>query len=134
MWSGRYTVLRYDCASDSVAHWVNRLAKKVGLTSSDFTATVQTCAEEIVALAGADATHRERSRDDERSSESSLARRELSGIHPVVAPPAPVPAQPEPVAPLAPEPETPEAAAERERRYREIFGIPEPKARRRWRC
>ena len=44
---------------------------------------------------------------------------------------APVPPeQSEP--PAAPEPETAEEAAERERRYREIFGIPEPKRRRPW--
>jgi hypothetical protein len=36
--------------------------------------------------------------------------------------------------PPPPQPEeSPEVAAERERRYREIFGIPEPKPRRRWR-
>jgi hypothetical protein len=35
--------------------------------------------------------------------------------------------------PAPPEPESPGAAAERERRYREILGIPEPKPRRRWR-
>ena len=38
---------------------------------------------------------------------------------------------PEP--PAEPEPETPEDAAERERRYREIFGLAEPRPRRRWR-
>jgi hypothetical protein len=43
---------------------------------------------------------------------------------PVSAPLTPARVQPERAAPPAPEPETPEAAAERERRYREIFGIP----------
>ena len=38
---------------------------------------------------------------------------------------------PEP--PPEPQPETPEEAAERERQYRENFGIPEPKPRRPWR-
>lgn len=47
IWAGRYTVVRYDCASPSVAHWITRLAKKVGLTSSTFTAVVQTTAEQM---------------------------------------------------------------------------------------
>jgi hypothetical protein len=43
--SGRYLAVRYDCASPSVARWIARLAKKVGLTDSAFMATVQTTAE-----------------------------------------------------------------------------------------
>jgi hypothetical protein len=39
------------------------------------------------------------------------------------------PREPPPAADL----ETPEPAAERERAYREIFGIEDPKPRRRWR-
>jgi hypothetical protein len=46
--------------------------------------------------------------------------------------PAPEQATP-PELPPAPEPETAEAAAERERRCRELFGMDEPKPRRRWR-
>jgi hypothetical protein len=48
--SGRYTGVRYDCASPSVAHWINRPANKVGLTRSDFTAVAQTTVEQIAAL------------------------------------------------------------------------------------
>jgi hypothetical protein len=53
IWAGRYTVVQYDCASPSVAHWITRLAKKVGLTSSTFTAVVQTTAEQIASLSPA---------------------------------------------------------------------------------
>jgi hypothetical protein len=48
--SGRYFAVRYDCPSPSVAQSINRLAKKVGLTNVDFTAAVQTTAEQIAAL------------------------------------------------------------------------------------
>jgi hypothetical protein len=50
IWSGRYLGVRYDCASPSVARWINRLAKKVGLTDSDFTAAV------LIDRCGSDAT------------------------------------------------------------------------------
>ena len=53
IWSGRYVAVRYDCASPSVAHWITRLANKVGLTDSAFTAVVQTTAEQIAALSPA---------------------------------------------------------------------------------
>jgi hypothetical protein len=42
--------VRYDCTSPSVTRWITRLAKKVGLTDTDFTAAVQTTAEQIAAL------------------------------------------------------------------------------------
>jgi hypothetical protein len=42
IWSGHYIAVRYDCASSSVARWISRLAKKVGLTNLAFTAVVQT--------------------------------------------------------------------------------------------
>jgi hypothetical protein len=50
VWSGRYTAVRYDCASPSVARWIGRLAQKVGLTDNDFAAYVQTTGEQIAAL------------------------------------------------------------------------------------
>ncbi len=49
IWSGRYIGVRYDRASPSVAHWITRLAKKVGLTGSAFAAVMQTTAEQIIA-------------------------------------------------------------------------------------
>jgi hypothetical protein len=53
IWARRYIAVRYDCASPSVAHWINRLAGKVGLSDSAFVATVQTTPEEIAALSPA---------------------------------------------------------------------------------
>ena len=55
IWSGKYAAVRYDCASTSVAHWIARLAKKVGLQRPRFTAVVQPTAHEIAALSAADA-------------------------------------------------------------------------------
>ena len=55
VWSGKYAAVRYDCASASVAHWIARLAKKVGLQRPRFTAVMQPTAEEIAALADAEA-------------------------------------------------------------------------------
>jgi hypothetical protein len=132
---GRYSAVLYDCANDSVARVITRLVKKVDLMRTKFSVVVQPGAEEIAALSpssdhadepgtstpraigdGADASH---------SNEPEHARG--TPVRPVsfeVEPPRSLP---------APEPETSEAAAERERRYREIFGIPEPRQRRRWR-
>jgi hypothetical protein len=133
VWSGRYIAVRYDCASPSVAHWIGRLAKRVGLTGSAFMATVQTTAEEITALSPA-ASDTEPDFDETKS---SAERTPAPDQHAPVAsagppaPPEPVPGAPPEPQPAA-EPETPEAAAERERAYREIFGIDEQRPRRRW--
>jgi hypothetical protein len=134
IWSGRYIAVRYDCASPSVARWIARLAKKVGLTDSAFMATVQTTAEQIAALSPA-ASDAERAFDETKPSrEFAPAPDEEAQVAPARAPAPPEPVQaalPKPAP--APEPETAEAAAERERRYRETFGIDEQKPRRRWR-
>jgi hypothetical protein len=134
IWSGRYAAVRYDCASPSVAHWISRLAKKFGLTGSTFTAVVQTTAEQIAALSPA-APDNEPAFDEARpSGESERAPGEEVQTAPVRAPAQREPEQVAPSEPLpAPEPETAEAAAERERHYREIFGMDEQKPRRRWR-
>ena len=50
IWSGRYTAVRYDCATASVAHWIARLAKKVWLIGPEFSAAVQKSAAEIAVL------------------------------------------------------------------------------------
>lgn len=129
---GRYAGVRYDCASPSVARWIRRRAKKVWLTPPDFSVIVQTTAEEIATLAGADA-RREGGAADEPETTADVARTPdgMVSIAPVdvrvSAASAPMPT------PGAERPETPEEAAERERRYRQIFGIPEPKRHRRWR-
>jgi hypothetical protein len=134
IWSGRYMAVRYDCASPSVARWITRLAKKVGLTGSDFTAVVQTTAKQIAALSPA-APDDEAAIDEAGSSaEPAQAPVEEVQTAPVQTPAPREPTQVAPTAPPpAPEPEAAEAAAERERVYREILGMDEPKPRRRWR-
>ena len=131
LWSGRYTAVRYDCASPSVAHWIARLAKKIGLTGSDFIAGVQTTPEQIVALSPA-ATTTEPAVDTAKPfSETMQAAHE-----PHYAAPTREPSPPEPLVPASTavaEPETAAASADRERLYREILGIDEQKPRRRWR-
>jgi hypothetical protein len=132
--SGRYTGVHYHCASASVAHWISRLANKIRLTGPAFVAAVQMSAEEIAALSPADDDG-----DDQPvgkpqlSLEAARAPNEPVQIAPVRAPLLPAPDQTERAEPPTLEAESPEVAAERERRYRETFGIPEPKARRRWR-
>ena len=126
IWSGRYVAVRYDCASPSVAHWITRLANKVGLTDSAFTAVVQTTAEQIAALSPA-APEDEPAFDEATSpAESEPAPGDEVQTAPAPAPEPQQLAPPEP--PPAPEPETAEAAAERERRYREILGMDEKPA------
>jgi hypothetical protein len=130
LWSGQYTAARYDCSSPSVAHWINRLAKKVGLTDSSFLATVQTTPEEIAALSPTPVDD-EPAFDEPESVPASVQvpdQEPQVALVPTPAPPVP-PREPPPVADL----ETPAAAARRERAYREIFGIEDPKPRRRWR-
>lgn len=131
--SGRYIAVRYDCANPSVAHWIARLAKKVGLTDSAFMAGVQTNAEQITALSPAAPDDEPAIDEAMPSGESEPAPDDEVWTVPVRAPGPWEPVQLAPPEPPAPEPETAEAAAERERRYREIFGIDEPKSRRRWR-
>src|SRR5437660_11856658 len=53
VYAGQYSAVLYDCANDSVAHWISRLAAKVRLTRSEFTVVIQARAEEIGALAPA---------------------------------------------------------------------------------
>lgn len=133
--SGQYAAVRYDCASTSVAQWINRLAKKVRLTGSKFTAVLQPNAGEIAALPTADPEPDELPRPQQTpSAETAPPDDQQVQLAPVRAPLPPPPAPEKPPEP-APEPyrETPEAAAKRERAYREIFGIDEPERRRRWR-
>ena len=132
--SGRYAGVHYHCASESVAHWISRLAKKVRLTGPTFFAAEQMSAEGIAALSPA-------ADDDElpvskpQSLNGTRPQHDTqTQIAPAVAPLPPAPVLSErPELPPQPQPETPGAAAERERRYREIFGIPDPRPRRRWR-
>jgi hypothetical protein len=51
--SGRYVAVRYDCTTASVASWISRMSKRIGLTGSVFRASVQTTATELSALSAA---------------------------------------------------------------------------------
>jgi hypothetical protein len=134
VWSGRYLGVRYDCVSPSVARWIHRLAKKVGLTDSDFTAAVQMTAEQIAALPPA-------APDDEPATDEAMPsdnpeRAPVQQLQtaPIQAPEPREPTQLPPPEPApAPEPQTAEAAAERERVICEVLGMDGPKRRRRWR-
>lgn len=131
--SGRYTGVHYHCASASVAHWITRLAKKIRLSGRTFVAVVQMSAEEITALPRAADDVDEPVVGKHEAAVAPAPCDRQNQIAPVRAPLPPALAQIERGPPPAPEPETPEDAAERERRYREIFEIPEPKPRRLWR-
>jgi hypothetical protein len=134
VWAGRYVAVRYDCANASVARWIARLAKKIGLDRPKFAAHVQTTAEEVAALSAAAEA------DEPTGDESQLpADGDQAISRPNHAAPVPLPSPPPPSQPVLPAsvsasvPETAEDATERIRRYREIFGMDEEKPRRRWR-
>jgi hypothetical protein len=126
----------YDCANESVARSISRLAKKARLTRTECTVVVQPRAKEIATLTPAI--------DDGDTPASSSPRPAVEDAEPLQSheevqtdrgrAPLAVPVKAErPVSPPAtPRPATPEEVAERERRYRKLLGIPEPKPRRRW--
>ena len=134
--SGRYAAVRYDCASTSVAHWINRLATKVRLTDPAFLAVLQPSAEEIAALPPA-VPEDEEPVDNHQPSDDT--HRERQGIGQTTPARAPAPTQPVSMqreiaeARPAPQLQTGDADEVLERLHREIFGLTEPKARRRWR-
>ena len=110
--------------------------RKEGLAHTEFSVIVQTTAEEIATLARADAEGEGRAADEpEVAAGAASTSNEEASCAPVDVrvPAAPVRVPIAEAERLAPRPETPEEAAERERRYREMFGIAEPKRRRRWR-
>jgi len=136
VYAGQYSAVLYDCANDSVAHWISRLASKVRLTRSEFGVVIQARAEEIATLVCADAEREERAADEPAAGAGAARTTSVRVSIPtddVRVPAAPVPVPTANAERPAPRPETPEEAAERERRYREMFGIAEPKRRRRWR-
>jgi hypothetical protein len=139
--AGRYAGVRFDCASASAALLIRRLAKKVSLTSLDFSALVQTPAQEIIELARADAEAPARTGAEACEPTTGTAGASAAGPQPAVeqvpvAQPFPPPVAAGEVehvvkAALVAQPLLDEA--ERERRLRGVLGIPEPKPRRRWR-
>ena len=139
--AGRYAGVRFDCASTSAALLIRRLAKKVFLTSLDFSALMQTPAQEIVELARADAGARAFTAAEACEPTTGTAGASTAGPQPAVeqvsvAQPFPPPVaagEAEHVAKAALVAQPPLDDAERERRLREVLGIPEPKPLRRWR-
>jgi hypothetical protein len=134
VWSGRYAAVRYDCAGTSVAEWIARLAKKVGLVRPHFTAVAQPTAEEIAVLSAADEAQEPTGDESQLPADAVRAIRRPNHAAPIPGPsPAPAPQPDVPSSVSAPVPETAEATADSERRYREIFGIDDEKRGRRWR-
>jgi hypothetical protein len=75
--SGRYGAVRYECANASVAHWINRLAKKVDLTAPAFVAAVQTAKPQYESrgvLAGPELHHDDGDRHDQPGERNHPAR------------------------------------------------------------
>ena len=134
VYAGQYSAVLYDCANDSVARWISRLATKVRLTRSEFGVVIQARAEQIGTLSPATDNNVPSASSSATDTPSSPEAEVEAEVEPVrtSAPRLRVPAVPS-AEPPKPDPETPEEAAERERRYREILGIPEPRPRRRWR-
>jgi hypothetical protein len=139
--AGRYAGVRFDCASASAALLIRRLAKKVFLTSLDFSALVQTTAPEIIELARADAEGLAQAAAEPYEPTTRTADGSAAGVQPAVEqvpvaqpfPPSVAAGEVERVVKAAPVAQPPLDDAERERRLREVLGIPEPKSRRRWR-
>jgi len=133
VWSGRYHAVRYDCTSQSVATWIARLARKIGLTDSQFTAKVQTTAEHIAALSPAVVPADAAPTTPPLSTEAKPANDQPG--HPAPAGEPTSHEAPEPSTddstPLQ-EPDTADVLAERDRMYRDVFGMDEA-PRRRWR-
>ncbi|MGZ6637501.1 MAG: hypothetical protein ACXVII_31970 [Solirubrobacteraceae bacterium] len=134
--SGHYAGVRYDCAGESVAHWISRLAKNVRLSGPTFLAAVQLGAEEIAALSPA-APEDEQPGDDHQLAGHTrpvrqATRQPTSVRAAVLTEPVSASMRSEiPDAPFRPQRETAQDIEARERRYREIFGPPESKAHRR---
>jgi hypothetical protein len=135
IWSEQYAGIQYDCASTAAVAKIRRLAKKERLTPPTFIAAAQRTGDEIRSMTPDPDVDEPGTVPDASSPKAVVATDGRSNERQiqVVAPPAPPPRIIE-APPPPPEPaESPEAAAERERRYREIFGIPEPKRRGLWR-
>jgi hypothetical protein len=129
--SGRYSDVHYYCSDASVAHWITRLAKKVGLTGPAFVAEVLMGAEEIAALPPA-ADDEPDTSEPQPQLEAPSAPAAPVRVAPLRAVPDPTPvATQEPEPPAPPQVELPNDAAQHPL-YQEVFGT-EPKPRRRWR-
>lgn len=131
--AGCYAAVLYDGANGSVAHWVNRLAKKVRLTAPGFAATVQLSAPEIAALSPAATADEVPAREPRSPVEAAPPRdRPSQGVSAAM----PIPPAPKQIESPGPSTdlwsETAQAVAAREKLYREVLWT-EPRPRRRWR-
>jgi hypothetical protein len=134
IWSEQYAAVQYDCANAAVAARMTRLAKKARLGPPEFIAAAQRTAEEIRSITPVpevdEAAPVDAAADAPEAGTSNGSDQRQMHLAPPPATPTTIRAASAP----PPEPEeSPEAAAERERQYREIMGIPEPKPRRLWR-
>jgi hypothetical protein len=132
--AGRYDCVQYDCATESLATWIKRLGRKIGLRRPELRAVVQMPPEKIATIApAADGFH-------VTTPEPEVARPQLRLVE---EPPIREPARythgraswDEPK--WTPPAETPEEYERRKQRYYEIFGhydsFGEPeKPKRRW--
>ncbi|HEY6397384.1 MAG TPA: hypothetical protein VIX82_08035 [Solirubrobacteraceae bacterium] len=128
--SGRYGRVQYDGASASIARRMTRLAEKVWLTAPEFVAAVQADPEQFAAMAAAAQAPKA---DAPISNGAATTHTDALGHAEPRRPPPPASA---PVQtrepPPSPASDSAEGAVSREQLYREIFGMPEPQARRRW--
>jgi len=135
IWADQYAAVQYDCASPAAVAKIRRLAEKERLTPPKFIAAAQRTADEIRSITP-DPDLDEPARVPDASTTEAEVGSDWQSDEPrfQVVPAPSVPPRIKEASPPPPQPEeSPEAAAERERRYREIFGIPEPNPRRRWR-
>ena len=135
IWADQYAAVQYDCASPAAVAKIRRLAKKERLTPPKFIAAAQRTADEIRSITP-DPDLDEPARVPDASTTEAEVGSDWQSDEPrfQVVPAPSVPPRIKEASPPPPQPEeSPEAAAERERRYREIFGVPEPNPRRRWR-
>jgi hypothetical protein len=135
IWAEQYAAIQYDCASAAAVAKIRRLAKKERLTPPTFIVAARRTADEIRSITPDPDIDDTAAVPDASAPAAVVPTDEESNERQPQLVPAPVPSPmvtETPPPPSEPE-ESPEVAAERERRYREIFGIPEPKARRRWR-
>jgi hypothetical protein len=130
--AGRYSGVLYDCTTAPVAHWIERLARKVGLTGLTFAATVQKTAAEIAALSPAPAYDATESRPGPppRDDGSDLARQTRE--RPVRRAPTPALTPKRSPVPTTNRQLFSLTEAEREQRLHELLGTDHP-PRRRWR-
>jgi hypothetical protein len=130
----RYCLLRYDCASVSVARGINGVADRIGMSRRSFMAAAQLTPEEIAAIQPVDQQAEQPAPAEPPPETRAVQPSPASAVEPPLPVSEPSPAFQEP-APYSQPAEPPtRSEADRERLIREILGHEEPKPRRRfWR-